>query len=46
MNQESPEFSDSEFGRVSIIQTIEQAQATADAGNATVQEAKTDWNLL
>ena len=28
-----------------LAQTIKQAQATADAGNATVQEAKTDWNL-
>lgn len=26
--------------------TIEQAQATADAGEATVREAKSDWNLL
>lgn len=28
-----------------LRQTIEQAQATADAGDATVREAKTDWNL-
>lgn len=28
-----------------LSKTIEQAQATADAGDATVREAKTDWNL-
>ena len=28
-----------------LAQTIEQAQATADAGHASVQEAKKDWNL-
>lgn len=29
-----------------LAQTIEQAQATADAGDATVLEAKSDWTLL
>ncbi len=29
-----------------LSKTIEQAQATADAGDATVREAKNDWNLL
>lgn len=29
-----------------LAQTIEQAEATADAGEATVREAKSDWNLL
>ena len=29
-----------------LAQTIEQAEATADAGEATVLEAKSDWNLL
>ncbi len=28
-----------------LSKTVEQAQATADAGDATIQEAKTDWNL-
>lgn len=28
-----------------LSKTIEQAQATADAGDATVREAKNDWNL-
>ncbi|MGB5709474.1 MAG: hypothetical protein WBM44_01000 [Waterburya sp.] len=28
-----------------LSKTIEQAQATADAGDETVREAKTDWNL-
>ncbi len=28
-----------------LSKTIEQAQSTADAGDATVREAKTDWNL-
>ena len=28
-----------------LSKTIEQAQATADAGDATIREAKTDWNL-
>ena len=28
-----------------LTKTIEQAQATADAGDATVEEAKTDWNI-
>lgn len=28
-----------------LEKTIEQAKATTDAGNATVQEAKIDWNL-
>ena len=28
-----------------LSKTIEQAQATADAGDVTVREAKTDWNL-
>ena len=28
-----------------LSNTIEQAQATADAGDATVRETKTDWNL-
>lgn len=28
-----------------LTQTIEQAQATAEAGEATVQEAKSDWNI-
>lgn len=28
-----------------LAQTIEQAQATVDAGQATVQEARHDWNL-
>jgi uncharacterized protein with PhoU and TrkA domain len=29
-----------------LAQTIDQAEATADAGDATVREAKSDWNLL
>jgi uncharacterized protein with PhoU and TrkA domain len=29
-----------------LSQTIEQAQATVDAGNASVEEAKNDWRLL
>ena len=29
-----------------LTQTIEQAKATAEAGEATVREAKSDWNLL
>ena len=29
-----------------LAQTIDQAEATADAGDATIQEAKSDWNLL
>ncbi|MFB2981168.1 hypothetical protein [Microseira sp. BLCC-F43] len=29
-----------------LTQTIEQAEATASAGEATVREAKSDWNLL
>ncbi|MDF0552689.1 hypothetical protein [Kamptonema sp. UHCC 0994] len=29
-----------------LARTIEQAEATAEAGEATVGEAKSDWNLL
>ena len=29
-----------------LTQTIERAEATAEAGEATVREAKSDWNLL
>ncbi len=28
-----------------LSKTIEQAQATVDAGDATVREAKNDWNI-
>jgi hypothetical protein len=28
-----------------LAQSIEQIQASADAGEATVQEVKRDWNL-
>ena len=28
-----------------LVQSIEQIQASADAGEATVQEVKRDWNL-
>ena len=28
-----------------LSKTVEQAQVTADAGDATLREAKTDWNL-
>ena len=28
-----------------VAKLIHQASATADAGNASVQEAKIDWNL-
>lgn len=28
-----------------LIQTIEQAQATVDAGEATVKEARKDWRI-
>ncbi len=28
-----------------LSKTVEQAQATANASDATVREAKTDWNL-
>jgi hypothetical protein len=28
-----------------LTQSIEQAQATVDAGEATVKEAKNDWSI-
>lgn len=28
-----------------LAQTIEQAEATADAGEATIRESKSDWNV-
>jgi hypothetical protein len=28
-----------------LVQAIEQAQATVDAGEATVKEAKNDWSI-